>query len=195
MPWISPVDGRLHLSYAYDVQQLQPATISGASPEGCARELLGAVPMIMRFIRSEMRRHRQMELSVPQFRALIFVNQHEEPSLSELAEHVGLSLPAASRMVDLLVRRGLMQREARPENRRSISLSLTGQGKTTFRKARQATQRALARQFKALEARELLLVSDAMQVLHATFSQTGTKSETRSRSANPLPSQTRSPQP
>jgi DNA-binding MarR family transcriptional regulator len=151
------------------MQQLHHATVNGATAEGCARDLLGGVHYIMRFIRGQMRRHRRVGLSVPQFRALVFIDLNEDTSLSALAEHVGLSLPAASRMVDLLVRRGLMQRQARPDNRRSICLSLTAPGKTALRRAFQATQRAMARRFKALSARDLARVSDAMHVLAGVF--------------------------
>jgi len=147
------------------MQQLRVATASRLSPEDGAQDLLAAVPLIMQFLRSEMRRHRQVGLTVPQFRALVFVSHNDDASLSAMAEHLGLSLPATSRMVDLLVRRGLMERQVRADDRRSVSLSLTGRGKGAFRSALQAAQRALARRFGALSAQELTLVSGAMRVL------------------------------
>ena len=131
--------------------------------------MLAGVPAVMRFIRHEMRLHRQAELTVPHFRALIFVSQSENASLSEMAEHLGLSLPATSRMVELLVRRGWMRRQARSSDRRCISLSLTERGKTVFQTALEATKAASSRRLKALSASELSMVSGAMQVLNRAF--------------------------
>jgi hypothetical protein len=44
-------------------------------PEESARKLLEVVPITMQDIRSEMRRRRTIDLTVPQFRALAFVNR------------------------------------------------------------------------------------------------------------------------
>jgi len=151
------------------MQQLQNRTDSRVSCHRCARGLLTGVPSVMRFIRYQMRQHRQAELSVPQFRSLVFLSHNENASLSEMAEHLGLSLPATSRMVEMLVKRGWMRRRARSSDRRCISLSLTGRGRAVFRKALEATQVALRQRLKALSARELSLVSGAMQVLSRAF--------------------------
>jgi len=123
----------------------------------------------MRFIRTEMRAHRQAPLTVPQFRALVLVRHNHDASLSALAEHLGLSLPAASRMVEGLVQRGLLGRQAQPGDRRRLSLSLTGRGRATCRTALKATQAALARRFGTLAAEDLVLVSRALSVLSRVF--------------------------
>jgi DNA-binding MarR family transcriptional regulator len=150
-----------------------PATNGRAAADRCARGVLIGVPAVMRFMRSQMRRHRQAELTVPQFRALVFASQNHEASLSAMAEHIGLSLPAASRMVDLLVKRGLMKRRARSTDRRSVSLSLTGRGSTVFRASLQATQVALAQRLRKLTPDELSGISGAMQVLSRVFASGG----------------------
>jgi DNA-binding MarR family transcriptional regulator len=151
------------------MQQLQNQTDSRVSCHRCARDLLAGVPSVLRFIRHQMRRHRQSELTVPQFRALVFLNHNVNASLSDMADVLGLSLPATSRMVELLVRRGWMRRRARSSDRRCVSLSLTGRGKAVFRMAREATQVALSQRLKTLSAGELALVSGAMQVLSRAF--------------------------
>jgi len=131
------------------------------------------VPVMMRFLRQQMRRHRRMGLTVPQFRALIFVSHNGDASLSAMADHIGISPPAASRMVELLVQRGLMRRLARPKDRRCVSLSLTPRGRAAFRKALRATQVALTRRFEKLSKRELAVVSGAMEILGRLFDAPG----------------------
>jgi DNA-binding MarR family transcriptional regulator len=55
---------------------------------------------------------------------------HEQPgtSLRELAERRRMDSPTASRMVDLLVRRGLVRLDADPTDRRRRSILLTERG-------------------------------------------------------------------
>lgn len=132
---------------------------------------MAAVPSVMRFIRAEMRGHRRAEVSVPQFRCLIFVSLNDRATVSALADHLGLSLPAASRMVQLLVRRGLMERRERRDDRRRASLSLTRQGRVVFESAFQATQTALAERFKSLTPGKLGVVNEAMRILNIVFQQ------------------------
>jgi DNA-binding MarR family transcriptional regulator len=151
------------------MQQLMRATIESNLSERCASQALLAIPMVMRFMRAQMRGHRQKELTVPQFRALIFVQHHPEAALSPMAEHIGLSLPAASRMVDLLVRRGLLLRRADPRDRRCIRLALTARGRSVYRIAQRATQSALAERFASTSPRDLKLVSRALELLAETF--------------------------
>jgi DNA-binding MarR family transcriptional regulator len=61
-----------------------------------------------------------------------------------MAEHIGLSLPSMSKMVDGLVSRGLVAREPSASDRRRLSLGLTPQGQRMLERARQGTQDALA---------------------------------------------------
>ena len=42
-------------------------------PDECSREVLDTIPLVMQTIRSEVRRQRRSDLSVPQFRTLAFV--------------------------------------------------------------------------------------------------------------------------
>jgi DNA-binding MarR family transcriptional regulator len=170
------------------MQQLQAATDGAVSPDRCARELLSGAPAIMRFLRDEIRSNRQAELTVPHFRALIFITHNANASLSAMAEHLGLSLPATSRMVEVLVKRGLVERRVRRGDRRCVSLSLTGPGRAALQLAFQAAQAALARRFDALSARELSLVSRALGILGRVFATENCRAEPlgkqRSRSIN-----------
>jgi DNA-binding MarR family transcriptional regulator len=53
----------------------------------------------------------------------------EEVSVKELSERLGLSLPATSRTVDGLLRRGLLTRLEDPDDRRVKRVRLTDQGR------------------------------------------------------------------
>ena len=139
------------------------------SPDECARQILEIVPMVMRAIRTEIRSHRGSELSVPQFRVLIFLNRHEGASLSDIAEHLGLTLPSMSKMIDGLVARNMVTRQMDPEDRRRVTLVLTALGRSSMQSAYQATESRLAERLVVLPASERRIIIEAMQVLESIF--------------------------
>ncbi len=139
------------------------------SPDECGRQILEAVPMVMAAIRTEMRSHRGPELSVPQFRVLIFLNRHEGASLSDIAEHMGLTLPSMSKMVDGLVARNMVTRQMHSEDRRRVTLALTALGRRAMQSAYKATESRLAERLAALPAAERRIIIKAMQVLESLF--------------------------
>ena len=68
-------------------------------------------------------------LSFQQVKVLMtLVRAEESPSLKQVAEGVGLSLPSASRAVDGLVKRELLARTEDPVDRRQRMLALTDPG-------------------------------------------------------------------
>jgi DNA-binding MarR family transcriptional regulator len=135
----------------------------------CARQLLDTTPQVMRFIRAEMRSHRGHDLSVPQFRTLTFVNRNPEVSLSHLAEHLGLTLPSTSKLVDGLVNQKIIIRHESKEDRRRLTLALTKNGQDILRVAREATQNHLKDVLHELSADELSTVIHAMNLLQSLF--------------------------
>jgi len=149
-------------------------------PNECARGVLDTVPAVMRCIRTEMRRHRAPDMSVSQFRALAFLHRYPGASLSEVAEHTGLTLPSASRMLEALVVRRRVTRKVHPQDRRRLTLFLTRQGKALLKLARAATQAALTQRLAVLSAHDRIAVVQAMGLLQQIFaagrvSQSGTR--------------------
>lgn len=141
------------------------------SPDQCARQVLEVVPLVMRGIRGELRRHRGGDVSVPQFRTLLFLSSHEDASLSEVAEHIGLTLPSMSKTIDMLVARRLATRETHPGDRRRMTLALTTRGRATLRSALEATEAFLRELFRTLPSSERATIIEAMQALRPLFSQ------------------------
>jgi DNA-binding MarR family transcriptional regulator len=139
------------------------------SPEDCARALLEAVPPVMRVIRNEMRRQSKPELSVPQFRVLSYLNRQPGASLSAVADHIGLTRPAMSILVDGLVNRNLVARDTDPGDRRRLTLSLTRQGQSLYTAARGRTQARLAARLAALSPAERQALVATLEQLRGLF--------------------------
>ena len=95
-----------------------------------ADRVMEAVPAVMRRIRLAMRADvaGQPGTTVPQLRALLFVRRHPGCSLSAMAEHLGMTLPACSGLAERLVRAGLLERTTDPQERRRVQLRLTSDG-------------------------------------------------------------------
>jgi DNA-binding MarR family transcriptional regulator len=137
--------------------------------EESARKLLEVVPIIMQDIRSEMRRRRSLDLTVPQFRALAFVNRNEGSSLWEVAHHMGLTPPSTSRLVDGLITRGLMARNDHPTDRRRVRLTVTGPGLAVLEASTQGTLSYLADKLSGVDADTREVVDKAVEALRMVF--------------------------
>ena len=134
-----------------------------------AAEVLDIVPLIMRVIRAEMRSQHSADLAVPQFRALMFLNRNPGSSLLAVADHLGLTSPTVCKMLDGLVLDGLVRREASPQDRRKVTLTLTTQGQAILEKARDGTQARLADILSQLTPAASETVSQAMTLLRPLF--------------------------
>jgi DNA-binding MarR family transcriptional regulator len=140
-----------------------------ATAEDCAQAVLDTVPVVMRSIRSELRSHRNQDLSVPQFRILLFINKNADASISDVAEHIGLTLPTLSKMIDLLVARQWVTRVPCSEDRRRMQLGLTERGQAMLHEAQKSTRENLALCFAGLSPAQLDQVIQSMHLLQGTF--------------------------
>lgn len=69
------------------------------------------------------------EVTLTQYRSLVVLASRGPQSLGALAESVAVTAPTASRMVDRLVRKGLVRRRTDPKDRRQMRLALTEAGR------------------------------------------------------------------
>lgn len=137
--------------------------------DDCAHELLEVIPEVMQVIRAEVRRQRGRDLSILQLRVLAFLNGHPGANLSEVAEHVGLTLSSMSTQVTKLVQRKLVQREEAPQDRRYVTLTLTAAGGESLAAARLAAQSHLAHRCSQLPPSERTALMDALSILRTLF--------------------------
>lgn len=135
----------------------------------CARAVLNVTPPVIRAIRGMMRSRHLAELSVPQFRALVLLSRNPCVSLSVVADYIGSSLPAASRMIDGLVTRQFVQRNRGGGDRRCVSLELTAHGRAVIDDAYSASEQQLAVQLGGLSAAEHQAVMDGLDLLARVF--------------------------
>jgi DNA-binding MarR family transcriptional regulator len=139
------------------------------TPEESARELLEVVPTVMREIRSQMRSRGSLDLTVPQFRTLAFVNRNKGSSLCEVADHMGMTPPSASTLVNGLIERGMMTREDQPDDRRRVRLAVTKRGQAILEASTHATMTYLAKKLNSVTADDREAIVKAMETLRSVF--------------------------
>ncbi len=160
-----------------------------ATPIETAGHVMEAVPLVMRTMRAEMRARRGSDLSVAAFRALGYVRRNPGSSLSALAEHMGLTMPSASKLIDGLVERKLVIRRVFAGDRRRMTLDLTARGSALLESAYNSALSAMANHLAELSEQEQSDVIRAMKILQPIFARSSSKS-TESSAAAPFARQT-----
>lgn len=122
------------------------------------------IPLVMRFIRADMRDHKTTEVSVPQFWTLAFLGRNPNASLVELSEHLGVTCAITSANTERLVQRNFVHRCDHPSESRRVSLKLTPDGKAHLDAARDLT-----RAYIASFSEEHLAKIDDLALLYQVF--------------------------
>ena len=105
-----------------------------------ARQLATIGPRLGKTLRRQVRP--AAGLSMPQFITLRALS-HGPKSASALAQIFGVSRPTITRMVDGLVKKGLVERHHDAEDRRLAIISLTGEGRQLQASSEEAAERFL----------------------------------------------------
>ena len=136
---------------------------NNAGSEDPAASLMDAILMASRRLRSWMREG--SGVTVPQFRVLSFLHARDGSSLSELASHLGVTPPSASRLVESMASRGLLKVEEDPRDRRRLLLRLTDSGMGTLSSARAYALSALSGRLSGIPREEVLTASAVLRTL------------------------------
>jgi len=121
----------------------------------------------MRLMRRFAARDYWADLSMREYDVLYTLSKCEDAQrLSDLQDHVLLSQPTLSRLVDRLVERGLVQRVPDPSDARAVRLSLTEAGREAQRRIGRAHARDVAEAMSVLSDDELAQLARLVRTLH-----------------------------
>ena len=101
--------------------------------------------------------------------ALLLLQRHGQRTMSELAEDLGAPLSTASGIGERLARRGLVQRQRGPEDRRVVVVRLTRKGETAAGKFREQIEGLMRRVAGALTEDEQAQLLALMAKVWAAF--------------------------
>lgn len=85
------------------------------------------------------------EVTLPQFRALVLLEEHGTLSVAQLAEAIGVVPSTASRMCDRLVAKKLVRRAIDRTNRRQMTLRLQPAGHTLIAESTRRRKQEISR--------------------------------------------------
>jgi DNA-binding MarR family transcriptional regulator len=137
--------------------------------EDTARKLHSAALHLMRYVRAQ-----DTALGVPpaQLSALSVIVFGGKKSLSDLAQAEQVRPPTMSRIVDALVRDGLVRREADKTDRRSVSITATDKGVKIMHEGRNRREKRLLELMHGLTSNEIDLLDDASEILSRSLART-----------------------
>lgn len=107
------------------------------------------------------------ELPPSQMHCLHAIAREEMQKMHALADKLEIKLPALSQSVDRLVKRGLVERHADPEDRRAVRLGLTEAARTLLSEARAQRRARLRATVHNLEAAALPGIIEGLRLLAA----------------------------
>ncbi len=140
--------------------------------------MLRSIRQIVRRI-SEHSKHlsRDVGLTVPQLLCLKAIEElaktHMDVTVASLSAQVQLSPATVSRIVERLVRAGLVTRERGTEDRRRVSLSLTEAGRARYADLPMPLQEQFVGRLRALPAERQLALLDALREIASLMDASG----------------------
>jgi len=112
----------------------------------------------------------ELDLTMPQIRAMFVLDNSERAlALTELAPQMGLSVAAAGRAVDRMVRDGLISRSEDTADRRIKRLALTDDGRAALARLTEARLVGLRRFVETLGDAEREALSAALETVFAQW--------------------------
>lgn len=116
-------------------------------------------------------------LTASQMSALANLDEHGSLRLRDLARHEGVRPPTASRLVDPLEERGLVSREADPDDARGTVVVLTDEGRAVLRQVRDDRTAELAAAMSRLPDQQVAALRAAVPALAELLAQMRTSDE------------------
>lgn len=106
-----------------------------------------------------------VDVTLTQYRSLVVLASRGPQGVAGLAEAVGVSSPAASRLCERLVRKGLVQRREDDQDRRAVRLSLTPGGRELVDAVTAARRREIGRLVAAVPPERRASLVGALRAL------------------------------
>jgi DNA-binding MarR family transcriptional regulator len=127
-----------------------------------ATRLRAAALLLAHGLRAPAERH---DLTPSRLTALSVVSAHGPLRVGNLARHMGISMPSASRLVDILVASDLVGRHPDPQDQRASLLALTPVGTAVLDSIRRESLDALTSRLSALSDDQLATLVAALPLL------------------------------
>jgi DNA-binding MarR family transcriptional regulator len=144
-----------------------PETTTRQAPQAVTTELVDVVNLVAQVIWADMRRSGQA-IEPTQWATLRLIAAGPW-TMSELARHKAVSLPTMSKSVDMLARRGWVDRFVDEADRRQTLVRLTPGGRAVLAECRRRAEESVERKLAGLGEREREVVTATLRILRAAL--------------------------
>ncbi|MEC1903378.1 MarR family transcriptional regulator [Bacillus atrophaeus] len=107
----------------------------------------------------------KLDMSMPQMKVLMLLNNHGTLKVSDIAEKMGASLSNTTGLLDRLEKSGFIKRSHSETDRRSVVIQLTEDAKSIFRGLYEKGHTKLKRSLEKLTADEKAAVTQGLSIL------------------------------
>jgi DNA-binding MarR family transcriptional regulator len=114
-------------------------------------------------------------VTMAQCHALLAIGERQEISIVELAGVLDVDTSNLSRTVDGLVKSGLLDRRLNPQDRRYVSLALTGAGKEAFGTIERLSNLYLDRVFEFIPEEKHAQIMESLDLVASALEKCGGK--------------------
>jgi DNA-binding MarR family transcriptional regulator len=125
----------------------------------------GLRPVLLRLARELRRETESLGVTSRQVTLLWLIRERHGLTLRQLAAEEGISAPALSGHLDRLERAGLIERMRSADDRRRVTLVLTGEGAAVLKRVRALRTTWLTQRLRDLEPDELEKIDAALEPL------------------------------
>ncbi len=105
------------------------------------------------------------DLTVTQLRVMVILQTGGHVRMSDIAAETGVALPTATGIVDNLVNKGLVIREADPHDRRVVICKLSPQGRELIGKLWEFSGMQIKKMLEGLTDEELKKIAEVTEIL------------------------------
>ena len=135
---------------------------------GQAVEAAMAVSRVLHGISGRSAAELPYELTLPQLRALVVLDDDASVTVTALAARLGIQPSTTTRLADRLAAKELIERVPSVHDRREVLLSLSAAGRQVVRTAMDFRRRAIEGILATLSDAELVAIGDSFAVFAAT---------------------------
>ena len=112
------------------------------------------------------------DITVDQKLVLQYLNDRPELSQNEIAELVFKDNASLTRMIDLMVRKGFLDRSINPDDRRRFQIELTSKGKDVLEKLAPVIAENRKRAFAGISEEELVQLEQTLNKIISNLNKT-----------------------
>ncbi len=150
-----------------------------ASKEELIKEVVVQLEETLRSLRSGISEEWfTTEVTMPQLRGLFLLLRNGPSRMGDLAANLGISISSATGLIDKLVDRGLVERSADPNDRRSVICALSSKGRELAERLLQLRRSQWESRLEGIPEEQLVSASRGLKSLLRGLRELGQESET-----------------